>query len=356
MPIRYGLSPCNFDYWLKFDSWPIKQAGFILIGVEPPPLEALLGVNSSRANCTYSIHEEYESLMVLIQNAALNGALPSQDHTQFRRTVTHVKVADFLGWAVRTDQSVPDELQKKFDARVNEAQWLQHLLIRQSWPLVQIPFILLNANPPPLLEILKDQAPSGDLFGLHDPPERRAWGYPPGYDRILDLTKDAVRNNVLPSKRDREEQRHVEYLPRDETIRWALANIPDLIASDVRERFETHLQKMDIQPEQPPPKPPVAQNESTASENLIPRERNNLHKTIAVFVLLLFDRVGKYKHGNKPNAKNIAEAANQVINELDWPSDGQSVKNLSQLISDCLKEHPDVAGFITQAETNPESE
>ena len=43
----FELKPCAFQKWARFDSWPIRQTAFILLGHEPPPLADLFPASNN---------------------------------------------------------------------------------------------------------------------------------------------------------------------------------------------------------------------------------------------------------------------------------------------------------------------
>jgi hypothetical protein len=117
---HFKFERCDFDKWLRFDTWPIQQAALILLGQEPPPLGYLLGdparyLYGERLN-TWDEPHGYRELLDLIKNSVENKTLDAPLITIYPYSTNQVKPDDLLEWAKRKKIEFPVELAEKIPA------------------------------------------------------------------------------------------------------------------------------------------------------------------------------------------------------------------------------------------------
>lgn len=136
---RFNLTPCQFEKWVRFDLWELRQAAFILSGFEPPGLddlrltpvvdsfpptgrrktwrEVLDGMFDQKIEPLFKVCEQWEALESLrtliraLKVAIKSGALLAEQHFDGGWYPTYVKPDAALRWAKAKGYSIPLELE-----------------------------------------------------------------------------------------------------------------------------------------------------------------------------------------------------------------------------------------------------
>ncbi|MDS4020595.1 MAG: hypothetical protein RKR03_08810 [Candidatus Competibacter sp.] len=138
------FEPCTFDKWARFDSWPIRQVAFILMGYEPPPIKELFPTNnhwaafveSSPGPITWghvldgsrddyiqricTSYQPWERVLALrdmargLDIAVNNGFLPWKRVVEHEHSVIYVNPAEVVKWARGKNFHIPPELEALF--------------------------------------------------------------------------------------------------------------------------------------------------------------------------------------------------------------------------------------------------
>lgn len=202
----YPLKPCDFGRWLKFDSMSIGQACFVLMGHEPPSLQALHFQPSSSALVgpwiTYppGYTDLLKSLYLSIQNESVS-AYPVQESMGI---TMHVPWVGLTKWAQSKGYDLPQELV----ALVNNAAPAQELS-------TTAPVVTANAGGEKLA------VPN---WQMRLPPERL-----PGYRWPLYQYLEAVQKDGKPRP-----------TAHDVLLAWRISPPEDLSVSGVGHRMELH--------------------------------------------------------------------------------------------------------------------
>lgn len=141
--MSFKLKPCAFQKWAQFDSWPIRQTAFILLGHEPPPLSDLFPAsNNDYLGSRLTWGDLFDGIVDqepffdlkridptegsalldmarMLDLAVQNTNIPWNRLIENRFSVIHVKPADVLVWARNKKFAIPPELIALFHERLN---------------------------------------------------------------------------------------------------------------------------------------------------------------------------------------------------------------------------------------------
>lgn len=141
--MSFKLKPCAFQKWAQFDSWPIRQTAFVLLGHEPPPLADLFPAsNNDYLDSRLTWGDLFDGIVDqepffdlkridptegsalldmarMLDLAVQNNNIPWKRLIENRFSVIHVKPTDVLVWARNKKFAIPPELIALFPERLN---------------------------------------------------------------------------------------------------------------------------------------------------------------------------------------------------------------------------------------------
>lgn len=113
-PPDYPLQPCDFKSQTQFDSLPIEQACFVLLGFQPPPLDVLRFVqdtyNPSREP-TWEVPPGYEDVLRSLRLSIGHGNVAAQRIREGRYETKHVSWLELVQWARSKSYAIPPVLE-----------------------------------------------------------------------------------------------------------------------------------------------------------------------------------------------------------------------------------------------------
>lgn len=137
----FELKPCAFQKWARFDSWPIRQTAFVLLGHEPPSLADLFPASNkdylSSLSSPLTWGDLFDGIVDqepffdlkridptegsalldmarMLDLAVQNNNIPWKRLIENRFSVIHVEPADVLVWARQKRFLIPAELDALF--------------------------------------------------------------------------------------------------------------------------------------------------------------------------------------------------------------------------------------------------
>lgn len=123
-PPDYPLQPCDFKRQTQFDSLPIEQACFVLLGFEPPPLDVLRFVqdtyNPSREP-TWDEPPDYQDVLRSLRLSIGHGNVAAQRIREGRYETKHVSWPELVQWARSKNYAIPPELESQTAPVVTES-------------------------------------------------------------------------------------------------------------------------------------------------------------------------------------------------------------------------------------------
>ena len=98
--IERELKPCRFERWVGLDSWALAQAGFILHGLEPQPLEwgKIYAPESVLATIDF------------LRNSAETGEIKHEWRSEYGRDILWFRPAAVIAWAKQKNIALPEKL------------------------------------------------------------------------------------------------------------------------------------------------------------------------------------------------------------------------------------------------------
>lgn len=139
----FELKPCAFQKWARFDSWPIRQTAFVLLGHEPPSLADLFPAsNNDYLGSRLTWGDLFDGIVDqepffdlkridptegsalldmarMLDLAVQNNNIPWNRLIENRFSVIHVKPTDVLAWARNKQFAIPPELIALFPERLH---------------------------------------------------------------------------------------------------------------------------------------------------------------------------------------------------------------------------------------------
>ena len=113
-PSDYPLQPCDFKKLARYDSLPIEQACFVLLGFEPPPLHVLRFVqdtyNPSRQP-TWDEPPEYSDSLRSLRLSIAHGNISVQRITETPYETEYVSWLELVRWARLKSYTISPELE-----------------------------------------------------------------------------------------------------------------------------------------------------------------------------------------------------------------------------------------------------
>lgn len=110
----FPLQSCDFKKNAMFDSLPIEQACFVLLGFEPPPLQCLRFVqdtyNPSREP-TWVEPPDYDTLLSALSTSINHGNVSMRRIRQSPYETQHVLWPELIRWARSKSCAIPAELE-----------------------------------------------------------------------------------------------------------------------------------------------------------------------------------------------------------------------------------------------------
>jgi hypothetical protein len=113
-PSDYELKHCDFKKWTRYDSLPIEQACFVLLGFEPPPLEVLRfqqdTYNPSREPI-WDKPQEYDDVLRSVCVSIEHGNISTKRIIEHSYETQHVCWPELIQWARSKSYPIPLELE-----------------------------------------------------------------------------------------------------------------------------------------------------------------------------------------------------------------------------------------------------
>lgn len=110
----YQLKPCDFDKWVKFDSLPIEQACFVLLGFEPFQLEVTNAKSMpyfERRLPSWERPPGFDDALALLKNSIQNGNVQSEPSMIGQYFARQIKWPALISWAKSKRYAIPPELE-----------------------------------------------------------------------------------------------------------------------------------------------------------------------------------------------------------------------------------------------------
>ena len=99
----------NYEYWKNFDLWKLREAVYIIHGIEPPrrPSCHIEAVQERLKNRKTKKNDEIKKILYLARQSIKSGNLKGSEDS--------IKPADFIKWANSKNLKVPEELKDILD-------------------------------------------------------------------------------------------------------------------------------------------------------------------------------------------------------------------------------------------------
>ncbi len=113
-PPHFQLQPCVFQKWTKFESLPIEQACFVLLGYEPPPVPCLRfkpDIDNPSPTLTWSRPPEYYDVLRSLVLSILHEKIHVKEIPEYQYITQHVLWPELIRWARLKSYSIPKELE-----------------------------------------------------------------------------------------------------------------------------------------------------------------------------------------------------------------------------------------------------
>ena len=110
---HFKYQKCKFSKWAKFDSLPIEQACFVLMDIEPPPLEYLRFQQSEFSPNHAPTWEEpngYQDLLRSLKVSVLNKSVAVNRMIEYPHDTIHVTWVELVRWAGSKGYDIPSDL------------------------------------------------------------------------------------------------------------------------------------------------------------------------------------------------------------------------------------------------------
>ena len=113
-PPDFPLQPCNFMKWTKYESLPIERACFVLLEVEPPPLDCLLfeqNMYDPSPPPTWDKPPEYDNILGCLRSSIAHGNIQVQQITEDQYETQQVCWPELIRWARSKSYPISDKLE-----------------------------------------------------------------------------------------------------------------------------------------------------------------------------------------------------------------------------------------------------
>jgi len=109
----FPLKTCDFKKWTRYDSLPIEQACFVLLGYEPPSIQVLRQRTVQYQERSRAIWEKpsgFDDMLALLENSIKSGTLTFRQDVEYNYLTKHVRWPELVRWASSKGYEVPLEL------------------------------------------------------------------------------------------------------------------------------------------------------------------------------------------------------------------------------------------------------
>lgn len=113
-PSDFELKHCDFKKWARYDSLPIEQACFVLLGFEPPPLHVLRfqqDTYNPSHEPTWDKPPEYDDALRSLGVSIKHGNISTTRITEYPYETQHVCWPELIHWARSKSYAIPPELE-----------------------------------------------------------------------------------------------------------------------------------------------------------------------------------------------------------------------------------------------------
>lgn len=121
----HPLKPCDFDKWVKYDSLPIEQACFVLLGFEPYPLEitqAKLSPYFGGKLPSWERPPGFDDALALLKNSIQNGNVQSEPSMVGQYFTRQIQWPALISWAKSKRYTIPPEIEGSVELAVEPMQ------------------------------------------------------------------------------------------------------------------------------------------------------------------------------------------------------------------------------------------
>lgn len=125
----YQLKPCNFDKWVKYDSLPIEQACFVLLGFEPIPLEV---TNTKpipyleRRLPSWERPQGFDDALAILKSSIENGNVQTEPSIVGQCFTRKIQWPALISWAKSKRFTIPPELEARIELPTESLQSHNH--------------------------------------------------------------------------------------------------------------------------------------------------------------------------------------------------------------------------------------
>jgi hypothetical protein len=112
-PTDYPLTPCDFKKWTRYESVPIEQACFVLLGYEPPSIQVLRFrpvQYQERPGKTWEKPPGFDDMLALLESSIKADKVAFLERFEHSYMTKHVEWPVLVSWAESKDCAVPPAL------------------------------------------------------------------------------------------------------------------------------------------------------------------------------------------------------------------------------------------------------
>jgi hypothetical protein len=109
----YPLTPCDFKKWARYESLPIEQGCFVLLGYEPPSIQVLRYrpvQYQERPGKSWEKPPGFDDMLALLENSIKADKVAFRQDDEHRYMTKHVAWPVLVDWAASKGYAVPPEL------------------------------------------------------------------------------------------------------------------------------------------------------------------------------------------------------------------------------------------------------
>lgn len=113
-PSDFELQHCDCKKWVRYDSLPIEQACFVLLGFEPPQLHVLRfqqNTYNPSHEPTWDKPPEYDDALRCLRLSIANGNIQIKRIREFPYETEQVSWTELVRWAKSKSYEIPPELE-----------------------------------------------------------------------------------------------------------------------------------------------------------------------------------------------------------------------------------------------------